>query len=158
MQTPVSSRVKCKCKGISLTGSYSYMCLYSVVTLLSNLLPTSIAFLAFISFARLAISCACSQATIMIFQESSIVLWKQRVEMTLWNYISWQRVLNCARYQDNPHQSEFFQDRMLPHGVTEDVLHQRVVLSLAVTFGDAHCRRFLFPWGRTWSMKQLQGS
>lgn len=51
-------------------------------------LPISIAFLAFISLARLAMNCACSQATIMAFQECSIVLWKQWVEMTLWNVIT----------------------------------------------------------------------
>lgn len=51
-------------------------------------LPISIAFLAFISLARLAMNCACSQATIMAFQECSIVLWKQWVEMTSWNVIT----------------------------------------------------------------------
>lgn len=33
-------------------------------------------------------NCACSQETIMMFQESSIVLWKQWVEMTLWDVMT----------------------------------------------------------------------
>lgn len=45
------------------------------------------------------------------------------------------------------YQSEFFQDRMLPHGVIEDVLHQWVIFTPTVTFGDAHSGRFLFPCG-----------
>lgn len=51
-------------------------------------LPISNAFLAFISFARLAMSCDCSHATIMMFQESSIVLWKQ------WAETSWISLTN----------------------------------------------------------------
>lgn len=40
------------------------------------LLPISIAFLAFISFARLAMNWDCSQATIMTLEEWSMVFWK----------------------------------------------------------------------------------
>lgn len=41
------------------------------------LLPISITFLAFMSFARLAINWDCSQATIMALEESSMVFWRR---------------------------------------------------------------------------------
>lgn len=68
-------------------------------------LPISNAFLVLISFARLAMNCDCSLATIMQFQECSIVLWKQWAETSSisftnytvkCDYISWHWVLNCA--------------------------------------------------------------
>lgn len=46
----------------------------------STLLPISITFVAFISFARLAINWDCSQATIMALEECSMVLWRRDCE------------------------------------------------------------------------------
>lgn len=45
----------------------------------------------------------------------------------------------------HPYQSEAFQNRMLPHGMIEDILQQWVVFSATVTLGDAHSGSFPFP-------------
>lgn len=123
------------------------------------LLPISIAFLAFISFARLAMNWDCSQATIMTLEECSMVLWKWDCKtqcyssscvLFFWN----QSSSSCSPAVIwNPHQTETCQGWMLPQGVIEDVLHH--VLS-TVTFHDAHSGRFFFPWGWTGNGIQLQ--
>lgn len=130
-------------------------------------LPISMAFLVLISFARLAINCDCSQATIILFHEWSIVAWKQWAETSCVSFPiyseTWLHLLPSSawlcqsthvfRKPTHAYRSEFLQDRMLPQGVVENVLNQWVSLSLTVTFGDAHSGRFIFPWGQT--MKQL---
>lgn len=110
----------------------------------STLSPISITFLAFINFARLAMNWDCSQATIIALEECSMVLWKQNNIRS--DYFFFKPEQSCSPAVTwTPHQSEAFKGWVLPQGVTEDVLHQRVLPT--VTFGDAHSGKFLFPWG-----------
>lgn len=50
-----------------------------------------------------------------------------------------------SQTQSHPHQSEALEGRMLPQGVVEHILQQRVPFPLTVTFEDAHSEGFPPP-------------